>query len=269
MRITEQTTGRQIESLSLSGIPFKLHFIEKKAFGKAERHLLMMTLKLIIKYGSMGGKTKLKPSEKDHKNIAEYGGGRHLDYGIIDTLRDKSGNDISEITSTTIYTGEGKNEVRVYLNAFDKSATTNEFDWPDLRNFWFVIDGYVKRNEHNKIVNRDNNTGEYINTPSEVAVFLGGFIKREKGKFSRKSQNTYKDINSASKKIFSFHGIKSDAKISNNETLKPSDNRVIQGIKRCFGYTQKDTLDDVVKLIEGNSQLKGKIKKGTEVLNDL
>lgn len=268
IRLTEQTTDRQIDSLSSGGIPFKLYFIEKKTFEKAERHLLMMTLKLIIKYGAMGGKTVLKPSEKDYKNIAEYGGGRHLDYGIVDTFRDESGNDISGIPSITIYAGEMKNEVDVYLNTFVKSASNNKPDWPDLKNFWFVKGDCIRRNEHNKIANRDTN-GIYTNNPPELSVFLGGFISKDKGKFSGKSQNTYKDINAASKKIFSFHGIKPDAKINDKETLKPSDKRVILGIKRCFGYAQKDTLDEVVKLIESNSQLKGKIKKGMEVLNEL
>lgn len=266
LRLTVQSTDKQINSLSSCGIPFKLHFIERKTFEKAEEYLLTMTLKLIVNYGAIGGKTVLKPSEKDFKNSENYGGGRHRDYGIFDVFRDKNGNNISGISPSTIYSGEVKNEVDVYLNAFDKPMLKNERDWPNLKNFWFVKDDCIRRDEHNKIVSRDNN-GKYFNAPSELAVFSGGFISREKDKFSK--LDAYKTVNAASKKIFSFHGIKPDAVIKDNETLLPSDGRVIQGIRRCFGYAKKDMLDAIIKLIEDNSKLKGKIKKGMEVLNEL
>ncbi|MDI6736743.1 MAG: type III-B CRISPR module RAMP protein Cmr1 [bacterium] len=221
---------------------FVLEFIQRKKIEQAEEILLKMTLKLIIDYGAIGGKTALKPSEKDFKNLVNYGGGRHLDYGIIDRLKDANGEDLSGIPSDKIYDGEKKTALDDYLSDFDKSANKNNPEWPDLKYFWFVDGAHIKRDEHNAIVNRDDK-GSYQN-PNELQKFLGGYIPREN--VGPKDEN-------ASKKIFSFHGQES-------------------GISRCFGYAKKGDLDKVINLIEDKSNkgyLKGEeIKRGAEVLKN-
>lgn len=232
---------------------FKLRFIEKKTFTDAEKKLINATIKIITDYGAIGGKTVLKPSEKDHKNISAYGGGRHRDYGILARVEDENGKDISGIPSCRIYEGNGKQTIDTYINTFKiKSDTDNDPAWPDLKNFWFVKDAYIKRDTYNDIVKRDSTTPKnYLATATDIHKWLGGDI-------------------ASSKKIFSFHGIKPNAKIKNNETVSPTDSRRMQGVMRCFGYAEKGKLDKVIKLIEDDcSHFKNKITKWEEIKNEL
>jgi CRISPR-associated protein Cmr1 len=210
LKITDPDTNKPMVSLSSRGILFNLHFIEKKVFEEAEKALLKMTLKLIVDYGTIGGKTVFKPSEINAKNTKLH----HRDFGII-TRTDKSSLPVGKIQT---------NEINEYLKKFLKKSNKNNPEWPDFNNFWFIKGKHINRLQHNKIVNR-NNTGKY-NNPSETNIFLGGFISREKATFSQKVKDSCKNINAASKKIFSFHGT--------------GDN---DPIERCFGYTRSNEYD--------------------------
>ncbi len=235
------------------GLTFELRFIEKKTFTDAEKKLINATIKIVADYGAIGGKTVLKPSEKDHKNIATYGGGRHCDYGILTRAEDENGKDISGIPSCKIYEGNGKQTIDAYINTFTiKSNTNNDPAWPDLKNFWFVKDDYIQRDVHNDIVKRDStNPKDYLGTATDIHKWLGGDIAK-------------------SKKIFSFHGIKPNAIIKNNETVSTTDSRRMQDVMRCFGYAAKGKLDEVTKLIENNcGHFKNKITKWEEIKNEL
>lgn len=229
---------------------FNLYFIEKNKFEKEEISLLKMTLKLIVDFGAIGGRTTFKPSEENYKNTKPH----HKDFGLITRADDSNIPNLEE----KIY-GIGTNE---YLEGFKKNGSNDE-EWPNLKNFWFIKNKWLNRKQINKIVERDKN-GNY-RQPSEFSVFLGGFISREKRRFSPELCETYKSINSISKKIFSFHG------------TGQKDGTTDKGrFPRCFGYTKKETeLDNVVELIKGQfkkqfpEESSFKIKKGKEVLNGL
>ncbi len=168
---------------------FLIEFIEIKQFDPAEISLLKITLKLIVDYGAIGGKTIFKPSEIDYKNVLNYGEGRHYDYGVIGRSKDANGIDISKIPSGRIYYGDTKEMIDGYLQDFTNKTYSE--DWPDLRNFWFVKGLCIDRERHNIIVNRDEKHPfkNYKTGTGSLQVWLGG--KQE-----------------VSKKIFSFHGIK-------------------------------------------------------------
>jgi len=230
-----------------AGTLFVLEFIEKKKFEPEEVLLLKMALKLIIDYGAIGGRTVLKPADKNQANIKDrknYKGGIHLDYGLIERGRDNNGQNISNVPDQgeLIYNKNNKEAIKAYLNQFTLNKA-NECDWPDLRNFWFVNGDYIDGPTHNIIVSRDiGNPKEYEQSATSLQRWLGG----KEGE---------------SKKIFSFHGLVEDPSNPNN--------MISSFLPRCFGYARRSELDKVIQLIESNTCLKGKIRKGEEILNEL
>lgn len=125
-----------------------------------------------------------------------------------------------------------------YLKSFTNNSSENNNALPNLQNFWFVKDSYFDRSEINSIVERDDN-GKYKSNPSELAKFLGGDI-------------------AISKKFFSFHG------------MREIHGKLIQTFPpRCFGYVEKNKLDEVISLIKSKIPEVKEIKIGKEVLNEL
>lgn len=226
----------------IAGNPFLLQLIETKNFENAEKKLILLVFKLIDKYGSIGAKTTLKPSEFQNKNIESYvnpitnAKKHHLDYGIIKFLAQWE----DKIYNTN------KNEIMNYLSVFNKRKyEDNSDEWPDLKYFWFINNFYLNRIEINEIIKRDpNNPTKYLSDADEYHKWIGGkpAIRNEAG---------------ISKKIFSFHGLDSYGK-----------NRVFNS--RCFGYAKVGELDNMINLIEGVvPTLKGKLIKGEDILDKL
>lgn len=241
LRLNEPETDRPIESISIHDAAFKLLFPELKKLEPEEKLLLKMTLKLIVDYGAIGAKTIFKPSEKKEKKNKLH----HRDFGIL--ARDKQSNLPTKKIGTW--------EVIQYLERFEKELKKNKPEWPSMECFWFVKGKYIDRFQHNRLVNRDTN-GNYIDSADENDVFLGGFISREKSKLDKKIQVKYKDVNAASKKIFSFIGT--------------DDKNCL--IKRCFGYIKSDdSLDDFIEKLD-LSKLpfqKDDIISGSDLIRDL
>ncbi len=171
--------------------------------------------------------------------------GIHLDYGILERWNDKDTENISGIPNKRIYEGENKKTVFSYLEKFTIIKNKNA-QKPNLQFFWFAKDTYIDREHINKIVARNEKhpKREYYETATPMQRWLGGDSK-----------------NKISKKIFSFHGLAEDTATGKMVQNYPS---------RCFGYAKKNELEEVIDLIESNvSSLKGKITRGTEVLNEL
>ncbi len=241
LKLMEPETNRPIQSLSSRGVAFNLHFLEQKKIDPEEKLLLKMTLKLIVDYGAIGGKTIFKPSEVKYKNTKLH----HRDFGII--ARDKQSNLGTEKIRI--------DEVGQYLEKFNKKKEKNETEWPNMKYFWFVKGKHIDRLQHNRLVKRDAD-GNYKVPVNEDDVFLGGFISREKSGFDIETIKKYKDKNAASKKIFSFIGTE-DKNCA---------------ITRCFGYIKSDgNLDDFIKNLD-YSQLpfqENDIIKGYDLVNNL
>jgi len=247
LRITEPDSTILKESLFEGKIPFDLHFIEKKELEEEENILLNMTLKLILDYGAICGKTVFKPSEHPHKNSITH----HKDFGIIVERDDTSG-----ILAEKIRTENIDN----YLRNFKKDGNGNNSDWPDLKNFWFVKDVYINRQGHNQLVDRNINTGKYNNGASSDKIFFGGFTSLDKEGVQDSVKETIEarenDTNrdTESKKVFSFHG-------------------QVSGMTRCFGYARNETEQEKIKKgVERILNAKGDaytIYTGEEVLDEL
>lgn len=221
-----------------AGDVFMAKLVERKLVDIAEKQLLQMTLRVIVDYGALGGKTTLKPSEISSKNAKFH----HKDYGIV--TRGPDSNIPMEALS--------RDEINKYLAKFSNNKRNHE-DWPDLRNFWFVKGKHLHRVQHNMIVGR-NGSGNY-SSPSEFSVFLGGFINREKNALARSIKDQYAGENAASKKIFSFHG-----SIANT-----------QG-ERCYGYTRnaQELTNISIQLTKTIPDIKAEdIIKGEDLLKTL
>ncbi len=219
------------------GTKFILRFIETKNLESAELILINMTLKLIVDYGAISGKTVLKPPLKPSKSVFNsykysdtYKGiGIHRDFGIIDRYKNSDGEDYSNVSIKKIYVNGNKTLINNYLKLFP-CYCGNDVEWPNIKSFWFLKDDYIDQEEYKFISTASGN--------SNLINWLKGDIVK-------------------SKKIFSFHGLDSYGK-----------NRVFNS--RCFGYAKVGELDNMINLIEGVvPTLKGKLIKGEDILDKL
>ncbi|OQY98068.1 MAG: type III-B CRISPR module RAMP protein Cmr1 [Candidatus Brocadia sp. UTAMX2] len=250
----EDNSKSIITSQIRRGDSFTLKFLERKMLTPYEKKLLRATIKLIVEYGSIGGKTGLKPSEVPYKNCESYWKHNHVDYGLLDYQNEP-------IASSK-------------PNKFIFNLKINGTDWPDLSNFWFVKGAYLSRIEHNNLVNR--NTKFYNNDASEFQVFLGGYINDKKGDDGKERRNIPDDLQAEvkkrnlrsdgeSKKIFNFHGLTHCDKTPDcvKQDFPP----------RCFGYGRNVAeRDESKKEIEGilnGKSIRYEVKTGQEVLNEL
>lgn len=227
LKIMERDTDIPVKSLSSSGIPFDLHFKEEKKFNPAEEILLRMTMKIIVDYGAVGGKTVFKPSEIKAKNTKFH----HRNFGILGSA-DDFGVPLQKLMSPI---------VESYLSSFKKRPINNYSEYPALNYFWFIQKKHIHRIEHNSIVNRSgSNPSNYNLNPDERDVFLGGFIARDKSIFPKEITKQYANTNAASKKIFSFYGT-----------------HTADLIERCFGYARNSMeLEAVINLITSSTKIK-------------
>jgi len=162
-------------------VKFSMIFKETKNFNEEEKWLLIQSLEIITKYGSIGGKTVFKPSEIPDKNTLDISSRNykfhHQDFGLIEN---KGFPHLPEID---------REMIKQYAK---RDGKTNVGEWPDLKYFWFVSGKHIQRNKHNEIVGRDpNNPKEYkkgVNKATPLQEWLGGDHR-----------------NGKSKKIFSFH----------------------------------------------------------------
>jgi CRISPR-associated protein Cmr1 len=158
--------------LNHRGTQFLLKFVFLKPITDYEKAILDTTVNLIVKYGALGGKTVLKPSNLDLKNSEKYRKNSHLDYGILDfDETHRPYNFMEKINEIKSNTSLLHNPVE---NNPDFPESYKTIAYPDLRYFWFAPGLMLNFNQINNL--QDNFT----------------FIKGR--------------IGDSSKKLFSFHG---------------------------------------------------------------
>lgn len=165
--------GQLINNQITKTCEFEIDLMEIKPFSPEEEIFINFTFGLIVKYGAIGGKTTLKPSEYNNKNNKRH----HFDYGIIAWQSNHPSN---------------AKPTRFPINSV--LSKINEKEWPDLNYFWFAEGTYINRVTHNNIVKRDPNNPKKYLTNDLSYHWLGGEIKNQNNQ-------------SESKKIFSFHSI--------------------------------------------------------------
>ena len=121
---------------------FKLKFTPLRPIKEEEWVLLSLTLKLIAKYGAIGGKTVFKPSDGTHKDRLH-----HKDFGLV---RLKKQPPFKKETTDNLA------DLKNYAIAPQWRKNNNENFWASLSNFWCVIEKpYLATNDFNKILKQD------------------------------------------------------------------------------------------------------------------
>ena len=132
-----------------SGAEFTLQFLELRPLDQAEQWLLAKSIEVAAQYGSIGGKTTLKPQKHEK---------RGADYGIVSIVS------LPSLACT-------REQVEAYLQA------RKERQWktilPDLRWFFFVQGQFLGRELINHLIGLRPN-GLPIERPSEAQLFLRG-----------------------------------------------------------------------------------------------
>jgi CRISPR-associated protein Cmr1 len=134
--LTDGEGGYEV-NLSQPGISFTMNFVEVKPTEAEERWLLAKAVWLITRYGSLGGKTTLKPPQPD--------------YGLV-TLA----------SPLRLPTNITRKDVQAWLaRILDNSSRMQERlrrappEWPDLRLFFFNTGRYLDLSQVNELVRVD------------------------------------------------------------------------------------------------------------------
>ena len=193
--------GRLAQKPIQSGQHVVFRFVPLKPLHPEEVTLLWRTIQLIARYGSIGGKTILKPSEDPRKNVKPH----HMDYGLI------------ELVNSFPEGLWNRRALEAYLrNDFRKCSNR---EWPNLRCFWFVQGKTLTRREHNAIVKRDPK-GRYQLEAAALHKWLGGAQQR-------------------SKKIFAFHTLDAQRTWGYARSAGELD-QVIQMVRSETGWVETD-----------------------------
>ena len=134
--LTDGEGGYEV-NLSQPGVSFMMNFVELKPTEPEERWLLAKAVWLITRYGSLGGKTTLKPPQPDYGLVA-----------LASPLR--------------LPTGITRKDVQAWLaRMLDASPRMQERlrrappEWPDLRLFFFNTGRWLDRSQVNELVRVD------------------------------------------------------------------------------------------------------------------
>ena len=112
---------------------FSLRFIPLRAIHNEEWALMDATLRLIVEYGAIGGKTVLKPSDE----AGREGKPQHKDYGLVEFVNPPKAN--GALAALREYISQ---------DAWQK-PDHDGFVWASMQNFWCVKGRYLARQNGN------------------------------------------------------------------------------------------------------------------------
>lgn len=120
--------GAVILSQIKKGTTFALRFTPLRAVRSEEWALLEFTLRLICRFGALGGKTVLKPSEQNQKQ-------QHRDFGLVRW---------AGAPSPT----HSRNELEKYVQKWVKNGlSVNGAEWASCSHMWFVAGKHLSRQD--------------------------------------------------------------------------------------------------------------------------
>jgi len=136
LQITDKESNFDL-TLNKPDIEFQLHFIERKPFLEEEKWLLSRVFILISKYGSMGGKTTLKPP-------------KFPDFGLVKLLQN--------INSTKNYSEmiDWFNMIMTNSDVLSRKLEIVPKEYPNLRFFFFNRNIWLDRQQMNLLVASDH-----------------------------------------------------------------------------------------------------------------
>jgi CRISPR-associated protein Cmr1 len=187
-----------------TGQTFQLRFTPLRPIADEERALLDLTVRLIVGYGAIGGKTVYKPTEESSRQSQQH----HQDFGLV------------ELISSAPHRQFNEDELRRYVSLPKwRSLDQHDFAWASLQNFWCVHDRHLSRQDttrssFNKVLGRkeDKSIKEkkakkvirwsdlFQDKDDNEAIWLAGRQQQSKKVFSFKNpQRTFGFVQSTSK----------------------------------------------------------------------
>jgi CRISPR-associated protein Cmr1 len=156
--------GQVIQNPVQEDVEFTLEFIELRSINPEEKWLLTKSVEIAARYGSVGGKTTLKPQK----------GPMGKDYGIIKWIR---ASDVQK-----------PKDIAAFLQSFRQGNHLPQH--PNLSCFFFFSGAFLTRLQMNPLLGMDQNV-KCLPDPDDIQKFLQG-----------KRGSAQQDA--ISKKLFSF-----------------------------------------------------------------
>lgn len=163
------------------GSIFKLRFTPLRPIQREEWALIDLTLRLISEYGAIGGKTVYKPSDEQGRNNEI----QHLNFGLI------------QLTRRHVEYVSKEKLIDYIIDSKDskwRKADDSDFHWASLKNFWFVKDHYLARqnsdqSSYNRVIGREESKAQAkrVNSNIKGSDWLSGNKKESKKVFSFKN----------------------------------------------------------------------------------
>lgn len=156
---------------------FIFRFTALRPICDEEWALLDATLCLIDKYGAIGGKTVLKPTDEGSRASKLH----HKDYGLV------------EMVTPQQFDGTGWADLETYLSKWRK-VSHDEFTWASLQHFWCVKGKYLARqNANSSTFNRVIGRPEPKQQSAQNDSWIAG-----------RRPDRRNNVEAESKKVFSF-----------------------------------------------------------------
>lgn len=130
--VLDENSGTKTDQIKQNQT-FSFCFTPLRPIRVEEWTLLDATLRLIVEYGAIGGKTVFKPTDESSR----AGKLHHKDYGLV------------QMVTPQQYDGTGRGDLGTYLSKWRK-LNLGEFAWASLQHFWFVNGKYLGRVDNNK-----------------------------------------------------------------------------------------------------------------------
>ena len=129
--VLDENSGTKTDQIKQNQT-FSLCFTAIRPIRVEEWTLLDATLRLIVEYGAIGGKTVFKPTDESNR----AGRLHHNDYGLV------------QMVTPQQYDGTGRDDLGKYLSKWRK-LNHGEFAWASLQHFWCVNGKYLARQNGN------------------------------------------------------------------------------------------------------------------------
>lgn len=180
--LDEHGAGQQ--SQITKGQSFKLRFTPLRAVSDEEWALLELTLRLIARYGAIGGKTVFKPTDEG----ARQGKIHHQDFGLIEFDTAPGGRPPTDKAVLGEYVRGSRWQ----------SAQQGGLAWASIANFWGGPNEYLARQDangstFNQVIGRGQPKGDAGSGDSWLA-----------GRQARSQSRNQSKVEAESKKVFSF-----------------------------------------------------------------
>jgi CRISPR-associated protein Cmr1 len=174
--ILDENSGTKTDQIKQNQT-FTLCFTPLRPILVEEWAILDATLRLIVDYGAMGGKTVFKPTDESNRADRPH----HKDYGLV------------QMVTPQQCDGTGRDDLRKYLLKWRK-LNHDGFAWASLQHFWCVNGKYLRREDNNRstfnqVLGRQeakNQEQQWATCNDGIAKWLAGSQQESKKVFSFK-----------------------------------------------------------------------------------